>query len=370
MGNTFGEIFRLTTWGESHGLALGCVLDGCPAGLKITKEEIQKELDRRKPKFKNPASTKRKEDDEVEILSGIFEGVTTGAPISMIIYNTDQKSKDYNNIKDIYRPGHADLAYEIKYGIRDYRGGGRSSGRETACRVMGGAIAKKLLHTINNTNIYAYTKKIGPFEIPSFMEWPPNLSLEEISKNNANCPDAKIAKEMEEYIIQKKDIGDSVGGIVEILIKNPPIGLGEPCFDKLHADLGKALLSIGTVKAFEIGAGFDVAKMDGSENNDTYINAESPKQGVQLNKNHAGGIQGGISIGSDIIMRVAVKPPSSINKEQVTINKNGESTKIKIEGRHDACIIPRFIPVAEAMVALTLVDHLLRNQCSQVFKKS
>lgn len=370
MGNTFGEIFRLTTWGESHGEAIGAVLDGCPAGLEITEELIQKELDRRKPKFKNPASTSRKEEDEVEILSGIFEGKTTGAPISMIIYNADQKSQDYENLKNLYRPGHADLAYEIKYGIRDHRGGGRSSGRETACRVMGGAIAKELLKKVGKTEIFAYTKKIGQFEIPAFNNWPPELKIEHSLQNNVCCPDPEIAKKMEAYIIDKKEIGESVGGIVEIIVKNPPIGLGEPCFDKLHADLGKALLSIGTVKAFEIGAGFDVANMEGSLNNDTYITNNHPEKGVKLEKNYAGGIQGGISVGPDIIMRVAVKPPSSIGKEQSTVDKAGKLTSVKIEGRHDACIIPRFIPVAEAMVALTLADHFLRDHATGIFRKN
>lgn len=369
MGNTFGEILRLTTWGESHGPAIGAVLDGCPAGLKVTEKLIQDELDRRSPRFKNPASTSRNEDDKVEILSGIFEGKTTGAPISMIIYNTDQRPKDYGNLKDLYRPGHADLAYELKYGVRDYRGGGRSSGRETACRVMGGAIAKALLKEAAQTEIYAYTKQIGQFGIPSYTDWPPALKLENSRKNNICCPDPEIAKKMERYIIDKKTVGESVGGIVEIVVKNPPVGLGEPCFDKLHADLGKALLSIGTVKGFEIGSGFGVADMDGSENNDSYVmKSKTPKDGVNLQKNYAGGIQGGISIGADIIMRVAIKPPSSIGREQSTIDKKGNRVSVKIEGRHDACIIPRFIPVAEAMVALTLADHLLRNKAGKILQ--
>jgi len=359
MGNTFGNILTLTTWGESHGPAIGAVLDGCPAGLHITKEEIQIELDRRKPQYKNPASTQRKEDDKVEILSGVFEGKTTGAPISMIIHNTDQRSKDYSNLKEIFRPGHADMAYEMKYGHRDYRGGGRSSGRETACRVMGGAIAKKLLTQIAGTQIYAYTKQISKFSIPTYTEWPPHLSLQQVETNNVKCPDLEVAAQMEAYILKKKEEGDSVGGIVEIIVTNPPKGLGAPCFDKVHADLGKALLSIGTVKGFEIGAGFRVSKMLGSENNDTYTHSDD--KNIGLTHNHAGGIQGGISIGEDIVMRVAIKPPSSISKKQATIDKNGKETTVQVTGRHDACIIPRFIPVAEAMVALTLADHYLRN---------
>lgn len=357
MGNTFGKILQLTTWGESHGPAIGAVLDGCPSGLEISAEEIQKELDRRKPQFKNPASTPRKEPDEVEILSGVFEGKTTGAPISMIIHNKDQRSKDYSKIKDLYRPGHADLAYDLKYGHRDYRGGGRSSGRETACRVMGGAIAKKLLATTNKTQIYAYAQKIGPHEAT-------NIDLNEIENNLVRCADKEVAKEMEQYILEKKEEGDSVGGIVEIVVKNPPVGLGAPCFDKLHADLGKALLSIGTVKGFEIGAGFKVAEMTGSENNDTYTTLSD--EGTAVAHNHAGGIQGGISVGPDIVMRVAVKPPSSISQTQETLDKEGNSTEVQVTGRHDACIIPRFIPVAEAMVALTLADHYLRNLGSKL----
>ncbi len=362
MSNTYGTLFRLTTWGESHGPAIGAVLDGCPAGLAISEEEIQSELDRRKPEFKNPASTERKEEDKVKILSGVFEGLTTGAPISMMIENKDQRSKDYSNIKDLYRPGHADLAYDLKYGHRDYRGGGRSSGRETACRVMGGAIAKKLLKTVNSTEISAYTKQIGPHKMT---DRPPTLSKEEIEKNSVRCPDQELAAKMEECILEKKANGDSVGGIVEIVIKNPPIGLGEPCFDKLHADLGKALLSIGTVRGFEIGTGFKVAELLGSENNDTYLELD-PARGAKTDKNNAGGIEGGISTGPNIILRVAVKPPSSIAKKQQTIDKDGSPTKLEVKGRHDACIIPRFIPVAEAMVALTLADHYLRNLGSKL----
>ena len=364
MDNTFGQLMRLTTWGESHGPAIGAVLDGCPAGLKITEAEIQKELDRRKPEFKNPASTPRKEPDKVEILSGVFEGKTTGAPISMMIQNEDQRSKDYSKLKDIYRPGHADLAYDLKYGHRDYRGGGRSSGRETACRVMGGSIAKKLLKETNNTEIYAYAQRIGSYEIPRYNDWPTTFSFEEIEKNSVRCPCPKTAQEMEEYILEHKEQKDSVGGVVEIVVKNPPIGLGSPCFDKLHADLAKALMSIGTVKGFEIGAGFDVAQMTGSENNDTYT--EISKNGAKLQHNYAGGIQAGISIGPDIIMRVAVKPPSSIAQTQKTFDKDTNLTNIQVTGRHDACIIPRFIPVAEAMVALTLADHYLRNASSKL----
>ncbi|MBT6068737.1 chorismate synthase [Candidatus Peregrinibacteria bacterium] len=360
MGNTFGKILQLTTWGESHGPAIGAILDGCPAGLEITEEEIQKELDKRKPESKNPASTPRKEEDLVQILSGIFEGKTTGAPISMIIWNEDQNSKDYSDLKNVYRPGHADLAYDLKYGHRDYRGGGRASGRETASRVMGGAIAKKLLKALGNTEIYAYTKSIGPHEISTR----PNLLQEDINANSVRCPDTEIAKKMEAYILEKKEEGDSTGGIVEIIIKNPPVGLGAPCFDKLHADLAKAFLSIGTVRGFEIGTGFKAAEMTGSEHNDTYESLT--ENGVTTKHNHSGGIEGGISTGPDIILRVAVKPPSSIAKSQNTIDKNGISTKIQITGRHDACIIPRFIPVAEAMVSLTLADHLLRTRTSHL----
>ena len=280
----------------------------------------------------------------MEILSGVFEGKTTGAPISMIVWNEDRKSKDYTALKEVYRPGHADLAYDLKWGHRDYRGGGRSSGRETACRVMGGVIAKKLLHKKSKTEVRAYPIQIGPH----------------VLKGN------KITDEVAQYIEKIRSEGDSVGGIVEIRVTNPPVGLGEPCFDKLHAVLGQALLSIGTVKGFEIGSGFNVADMRGSQNNDEYVVNNEGRIDVQ--KNYSGGIQGGISIGSDIVMRIAVKPPSSIAKPQATLTRKGEKTQIAIEGRHDACIVLRVLPVAEAMVALILVDYYMKNLRNNIYR--
>lgn len=314
-GNTFGNIFKVTTWGESHGKALGAIVDGCPSGLKLDERDIQSELDLRKPNDSR-MSTSRKESDKVEILSGVFEGKTTGMPISMIVWNQNARSKDYSNIKDVYRPGHADFTYQEKYGIRDYRGGGRSSGRETVARVMAGAIAKKIL---------AQQKCLIKSNL---------ISTGEL------------------------DSGDSCGGLAEIIVKNPPKGLGEPVFDKLDADLAKAILSIGAIKGIEFGAGFKVAEMKGSENNDEY---EMRRGKIRTKSNNAGGILGGISTGEDIIIRFPVKPPASIAKEQKTVTLRGRSKSISIKGRHDACIAPRVIPVAESMVAITLVDHLLRR---------
>lgn len=350
-GNTFGTLFQITTWGESHGPALGVVIDGCPPGLEINEKDIQKELNRRKP-GQSSVGTSREEEDRVEILSGIFEGLTTGTPISLMIRNKDQRSKDYSKIKNIYRPGHADLSFDLKYGIRDYRGGGRSSGRETAARVMAGAIAKKYLKVKSKTKIVGYTKQVGNIKAERFEE-------KQIEKNSLRCADASKAKKMEKYVLDLKNQGDSCGGIAEFMIKNVPIGLGEPVFDKLQADLAKALFSIGTVKGVEFGQGFGVATLKGSENNDRLI-----KKGNKIvtATNNAGGIYGGISIGTDIIIKVAVKPASSILKQQKTVSNKGKETSIKVEGRHDACIIPRLIPVAESMIAITLMDHYLRQR--------
>lgn len=314
-GNTFGTIFKVTTWGESHGKALGAIVDGCPAGLKLDEKDIQTDLDRRKPNA-SKMSTKRKESDKVEILSGVFEGKTTGMPISMVVWNQNARSKDYSELKNVYRPGHADMVYQEKYGIRDYRGGGRSSGRETVSRVMAGAIAKKIL---------AKHKCMIKGSV---------LSTGELKS------------------------GDSCGGLAEIIVKNPPKGLGEPVFDKLDADLAKAIMSIGAIKGFEIGAGFKVAQMLGSENNDEF---EMRGRRIRTKTNNAGGILGGISTGEDIIIKFPVKPPASIAKEQKTVTLRGRSKSISIKGRHDACIVPRVIPVAESMIAITLVDHLLRQ---------
>lgn len=353
MGNTFGSIFRVTTFGESHGVALGCVIDGCPPLLEISEEEIQHELNRRKP-GQSAITTARQEGDTVKILSGIFEGKTLGTPIAMIVENSDQRSQDYSNLKNVLRPGHADFTWQMKYGFRDYRGGGRSSGRETVSRVMAGAVAKKLIGMshkkgVAGVKIYAYTKQIGPIIGE-------RIDLSFIEKNSVRCADRAIAKKMEQYILKAKEEGDSVGGIVEIIIKNVPVGLGEPVFDKLNADLAKALMSIPTVKGIEFGSGFGVAIKKGSQQNDPF----TIKAGeIKSTKNDAGGISGGMSTGEDIVIRVAVKPPSSISKKQKTVTTDKKKVNIEVHGRHDPCIIPRFIPVAESMAALTIADHLL-----------
>lgn len=348
MSNTFGTLFRVTTFGESHGAALGCVIDGCPPKIPLKVEEIQHELDRRKP-GQSAVTTGRQEADRVKILSGIFEGFSLGTPIAMIVENTDARSSDYEKFAKVFRPGHADFTWEAKYGFRDYRGGGRSSGRETVTRVMAGAVAKKIL-SLQKIQIYAYALQIGPVRGEK-------VDFSTIEKNPVRAADPKKAKAMEQYILKVKEEGDSVGGIVEIIVKNCPLGLGEPVFDKLNADLAKAIVSIPTVKGIEFGSGFGVALKKGSEQNDPFT-VRSGK--ITLSKNDAGGISGGISTGEDIVMRVAVKPPSSISKIQKTVTKDHKKVDIQVTGRHDPCIIPRFIPVAESMVALTLVDHLLR----------
>lgn len=344
-GSTIGKKLKITTFGESHGKAIGVVIDGVQPGLNISEEEIQKELDRRKP-GQSKITTPRKESDKIEILSGIFEGKTTGTPICMLVWNKDQDSKRYEEIKDLFRPGHADLTYLKKYGIRDYRGGGRSSGRETIGRVAAGALAKKMLKDVK---IKAYVKQVGKIKAKT-------IDLNEIEDNIVRCPDKEAAKLMEKKILEAKSQGDSIGGIVEVVIENPPEGLGDPVFNKLDADLAKALMSIGAVKAVEIGAGIKVAEMHGSECND-----QITKKGTKTitKTNNAGGIVGGISNGMPIIARVAVKPTPSISKEQDTVDIKGNKTKISTKGRHDPCICPRVVPVVESMVALVLADHLM-----------
>lgn len=354
-GNTIGTLFRVTTWGESHGPALGAVIDGCPPGIPLSVEDIQKEMDRRRP-GQHKVGTARKEEDRIKILSGVFKGKTLGTPIALIIENKDQQSKDYSKIKNLYRPGHADFSWDLKYGIRDYRGGGRSSGRETASRVMAGAIAKKFLKLRQKTKIIGHTVEVGPIIAQKFQE-----SL--IEKNSLRCADPIQAKKMEEYVLEAKKEGDSVGGIVEFRVKNVPAALGEPVFDKLQADLAKALFSIATVKGVEFGSGFQAAKKNGSENNDEF---ETKDGKITTKTNNAGGIFGGISIGTDLLIRVACKPASSILKKQKTVTRSGKKSDIKVDGRHDACILPRFIPVGESMIALTLMDHYLRQQSIRV----
>lgn len=352
-GNSFGTIFKLTTFGESHGQALGGIIDGCPAGLELRLDEIQHELNRRKP-GQSAIVTQRKEPDEFRILSGIFEGKTTGVPIGFVIENTNQKSHDYSHIKDSYRPSHADYVYDQKYGLRDYRGGGRSSARETACRVVGGAVAKQLLKDIR---IDAFVSSVGDI----FLEKPyQDLDFSKIESNPVRCPDPETAAKMEDYIKEIRKQGDTVGGTVTCVIRNVPVGLGEPVFDKLHADLGKAMLSINAVKGFEYGSGFCGAKMKGSEHNDLYNPDGTTKT------NLSGGVQGGISNGMDIYFRVAFKPVATIMQKQETIDRDGNIVEMQGKGRHDPCVVPRAVPIVEAMAALVLADHYLLSRNSRI----
>ncbi|MBI4379269.1 MAG: chorismate synthase [Nitrospinae bacterium] len=348
-GNSFGKLFKITTWGESHGPALGVIIDGCPSMLDLKEDDIQFELDRRMP-GKGEATSPRGEPDKVEILSGVFRGKTTGAPISMVIKNVDVDSSKYEKIKDIFRPGHADYTYFARYGFRDYRGGGRSSGRETAGRVAAGAVAKKILQ-IRGVKITGYTKQIGDTIASTF-------EIDEIEKNEVRCPDKSAAQMMLEKIREAKKSGDSIGGIVEVKASGIPPGIGDPVFDKLDADIAKALMSIGAVKGVEIGSGFKSVFLPGSQNNDEIYMKDGK---VAFRTNNSGGILGGISNGDDIIVRIAVKPTASIGKRQRSVDVHGHETELKVEGRHDPCICPRIVPVAEAMMAIVFVDHLLRS---------
>lgn len=347
-GNTFGKNFKLTTFGESHGDAIGGIIDGCPAGIILDLERIQYELDRRKP-GQSSIVTQRKETDEIIFLSGIFEGKTTGTPIGFIIKNEDQKSKDYSHIKDVYRPSHADYVYEKKYGIRDYRGGGRSSARETVSRVVGGAVAKQV---IPGVKINAFVSSVGDIFIDKPYQ---QLDFSLTESNPVRCPDAVTASKMEEYIREIKKQGDTVGGTITCIIQNVPVGLGEPVFDKLHAELGKAMLSINAVKGFEYGSGFCGARMKGSEHNDLFNTDGTTKT------NLSGGIQGGISNGMDIYFRVAFKPVATIMQVQQTIDKSGNEINMSGKGRHDPCVVPRAVPIVEAMAALVIADFYLNN---------
>ncbi len=355
MGNTFGKLFRLTTFGESHGVAIGGIIDGCPSGIALDFDQIQRELDRRKP-GQSKLVTQRKENDKVQFLSGLFEGKTTGTPIGFIIENQDPKSKDYSHIQDVYRPSHADFTYDKKYGIRDYRGGGRSSARETATRVVAGAIAKQL---IPNIKINAFVSSVGDI----FVEKPYQaLDFSLIDSNDVRCPDMETAQRMEQRIQELKKQGDTIGGTITCVVQNVPIGLGEPVFDKLHAALGSAMLSINAVKGFEYGSGFCGARMKGSEHNDLF----NPDGTTQTNL--SGGIQGGISNGMDIYFRVAFKPVATLLQEQPTIDKHGNSVQMQGRGRHDACVLPRAVPIVEAMTAMVLADFTLIHSASQGFK--
>lgn len=358
-GSTFGNIFKISTWGESHGKGIGVVVDGCPAGLSLCEEDIQKFLDRRKP-GQSKFTTQRKEADEVEILSGIFEGKTTGTPISLMVRNTDQRSHDYSEIADYYRPGHADLNYDIKYGFRDYRGGGRSSGRETIGRVAAGAIACKVLEELG-ISFTCYTCSIGPVSIDRN-----RFDKEEIFRNSLYMPDAKAAEKAREYLEQCIKNQDSSGGMVECVIHGVPAGIGEPAFEKLDAALAKAMFSIGAVKGFEIGDGMCVSASTGLQNNDAYYTSE---HGITEKKtNHSGGITGGISDGAPIVFRAAFKPTPSISSVQETVNRRGENIKIQIKGRHDPIIPPRAVVVVESMAALVLLDAMLGSMTTRMDK--
>lgn len=348
-GNTFGTLFKLTTFGESHGAAIGGVIDGCPAGLVLDLDAVQQELNRRKP-GQSAIVTQRKEPDTVEFLSGIFEGKTTGTPLGFIIKNTNQKSKDYTHLKDVYRPSHADFTYDKKYGNRDYRGGGRSSARETACRVVAGAIARQLL---KNVSIQAYTSSVGDIYLKKPYQ---DLDLSNTESNEVRCPDTKVAEKMINRIKEIRKQGDTIGGTVTCVLKNVPVGLGEPVFDKLHAHLGKAMLSINAVKGFEYGSGFCGTEMKGSEHNDVF------NENGSTNTNLSGGIQGGISNGMAIYFRVAFKPVATIMQEQDTIDSAGNKVKMQGKGRHDPCVVPRAVPIVEAMAALVLADFYLLNK--------
>ncbi len=352
-GNAFGKLFKLTTFGESHGTAIGGVIDGCPAGLKLDFDAIQHEMDRRKP-GQSKIVTQRKEPDRVEFYSGIFEGQTTGTPIGFLIHNTNQKSKDYSHIKDVYRPSHADYTYDKKYGIRDYRGGGRSSARETACRVVAGAIAKQLLSTIK---INAFTSSVGDIFIDKPYQ---ELDFDKIESNMVRCPDEATADRMIEEINVIRKQGDTVGGTITCVLQNVPAGLGEPVFDKLHAELGKAMLSINAVKGFEYGSGFCGAKMKGSEHNDLFNEDGTTKT------NLSGGVQGGISNGMDIYFRVAFKPVATVIQKQETIDTSGNIVEMQGKGRHDPCVVPRAVPIVEAMAALVLADYILLDRTSKL----
>ena len=354
-GNSFGRFFRITTWGESHGPALGVVVDGCPAGLEISSEDIQYELDRRRP-GQSKITTQRKEADAIDILSGVFDGKTLGTPISMMVRNTDAISKSYEDIKDVYRPGHADFTYDEKYGRRDHRGGGRSSARETVGRVAAAAIAKKILNSHGVTTT-GYVKQVGDIVAQ-------DIDFDRVEDNLVRCPDPEAAQRMIDLIESVRKEGDSVGGTVEVVSRGLPSGLGEPVFNKLDADLARALMSIGGIRGFEVGMGFGVVEKKGSQVNDLMYKKEDGTLGFKTN--NSGGLLGGITSGADLVVRIAIKPTSSISQVQDTVDKKGEKKELRVKGRHDPCLCPRAVPIAEAMVNLVLVDHLLISKLSTV----
>ncbi|MEP3388484.1 MAG: chorismate synthase [Reichenbachiella sp.] len=358
MSNSFGSLFKITTFGESHGKAIGVTIDGCPAGIEVDDAFIQSELERRKP-GQSKITTQRKEPDSFEILSGVFEGKTTGTPLAMVIHNTDQKSKDYAHIAKSYRPSHADFTYQEKYGIRDYRGGGRSSARETAARVAAGALAKLALSQLG-IEVFAYVSQVGDLKTEkSYLQ----LDLSKTENNIVRCPDESIAEEMISFIDGVRKNGDTVGGVVTGVIKGTPVGLGEPVFDKLHARLGAAMLGINAVKGFEYGSGFEGAKMKGSEHNDII---EKDGDQVKTRTNLSGGIQGGISNGEDIYFNVAFKPVATIMRDQESVDQDGNKITVSGKGRHDPCVVPRAVPIVEAMSALTILDFYLLNKSTQL----
>jgi chorismate synthase len=360
-GNSFGTLFKLTTFGESHGAAIGGIIEGCPAGLKIDLDFVQQELDRRKP-GQSSITTRRKESDTVEFLSGIFEGTSTGTPIGFLIKNEDQESKDYTHLKDTFRPSHADFTYEHKYGLRDYRGGGRSSARETACRIVAGAIAKLILKE-KKISINAFVKQVGEIKLTrSFSE----LDLSKTDSSIVRCPDENVAAQMIAYIEEIKKQGDTIGGIIQCVIQDVPLGLGEPVFDKLHAVLGHAMLSINAVKGFEIGSGFDSVHFKGSQLNDVFLPTKSKGEKISTKTNNSGGVQGGISNGMPIYFNVAFKPVATLMQKQMSINKNAEEIVLEGKGRHDPCVLPRAVPIVESMAAMVMVDFLLLSKSNRI----
>jgi len=357
-GNTFGKLFQLHTFGESHGVAIGGMIDGCPAGLKLDVEFIQAELDKRRP-GQSEFTTQRSEEDKVEILSGVFEGQTTGTPIGFVIQNKDARSKDYSHIKDSYRPSHADYVYEAKYGIRDYRGGGRASARETACRIVGGAIAQLILKQVG-VQIHSYVQQIGNVQLLKEFD---ELDLSRIEDSEIRCPDGEVEAQMKELIKRTAEEGDTLGGCIQSIVYGVPAGWGEPVFDKLHADLAKAMMSINAVKGFEYGSGFCASEMRGSAHNDSF---EWNEGKISTKSNFSGGIQGGISNGESIYFRTAFKPVATIMKDQESIDKEGNSITVSGRGRHDVTVLPRAVPIVTAMTALVLVDHMLRARGSKL----
>ncbi len=357
MSNSYGTLFKISTFGESHGPAIGVIIDGCPAGLDIDEPFIQAELDRRRP-GQSKITTQRKEDDTFKILSGVFEGKSTGTPIAIVIENQDQRSKDYSHIQNTFRPSHADYTYELKYGNRDYRGGGRSSARETAARVAAGAIAKLLLKK-SGVEVNAYVSQVGELKAPPYTQ----LDLSKTEDNIVRCPHPATAEKMIALIDEVRLSRDTIGGLVTCVIKNTPVGLGEPVFDKLHAELGKAMLSINAVKGFEYGSGFDGVALRGSQHNDEFYNDGTK---IRTKTNHSGGVQGGISNGEDIYFNVAFKPVATIMQDQPSVDKEGNETIVSGKGRHDPCVVPRAVPIVEAMAALVIADFLLRARTSKL----